>query len=216
MRKTQTYIFKTLCTTYTWSYRRERIKNITRIARSKSVHLYISTHHPWTEILSVYCQTFHRLPRYYITALVPGPLYVQTITFLHSIYKATHGLRFRLRSYHGECTGSRPLSEVKLRWAGVVLWWETTRERPVLQASLFSLSLLFFALLFIKNGFSRFVYVSTCLSLTQSPVVYICAQHGATVVKLNKPVSGFKYNIYSLRCEQETVCNTLKSLCIIP
>ena len=43
----------------------------------------------------------------------------------------------RLRSYHGECTGSRPLSEVKLRWAGVVLWWETTREWLVLQASIF-------------------------------------------------------------------------------
>ena len=27
---------------------------------------------------------------------------------------------------------------VKPRWAGVVLWWETTREWPVLQALLFA------------------------------------------------------------------------------
>ena len=51
--------------------------------------------------------------------------------------KQVAGVETRLRSYHGECTGSRPLSEVKLRWAGVVLWSETTRERSVLQAFLF-------------------------------------------------------------------------------
>ena len=68
-----------------------------------------------------------------------------SITSRLSLYKATDGFRLRLRSYHGECTGSRPLSEVKLRWAGVVLWWETTRERPVLQALIFYF---FFPLLF--------------------------------------------------------------------
>lgn len=53
--------------------------------------------------------------------------------------KQVAGVETRLRSYHGECTGSRPLSEVKLRWAGVVLWSETTRERSVLQAFFFFL-----------------------------------------------------------------------------
>ena len=94
------------------------------------------------------------------------------ITEVQLLYKPTHSFCFRLRSYHGECTGSRPLSEVKLRWAGVVLWWETTRERPVLQASFF-FSLPFVLCCLFNSGL--FLYSSNrayaCLSLTQS---WIC------------------------------------------
>ena len=36
-----------------------------------------------------------------------------------------------IRSYHPEYTRSRPISEVKLDWAGPVLWTEMTREAPV-------------------------------------------------------------------------------------
>ena len=37
-----------------------------------------------------------------------------------------------LRPYLAECTPSRPIWEVKLLWAGLVLWLGTTREYPVL------------------------------------------------------------------------------------
>ena len=38
----------------------------------------------------------------------------------------------RLRPYHAECTGSRPITEVKQRRAGSVLGWVTAWEHPVL------------------------------------------------------------------------------------
>ena len=123
-----------------------------------------------------------------------------------SQYKATDSFRFRLRSYHGECTGSRPLSEVKLRWAGVVLWWETTRERPVLQALLFFFLFFYFVLCCLFNFF-LFLYSSNrslciCLSFSYT-VVYMhnmrCIQD-LSAVKLNKPV-----NNYSVRSEQVTI-----------
>ena len=53
----------------------------------------------------------------------------------------------RLRPYHAECTGSRPITEVKQRRAGSVLGWVTAWEHPVLKASFylrFFLLLLFF------------------------------------------------------------------------
>ena len=34
--------------------------------------------------------------------------------------------------YHAECTGSRLITEVKQRWAGLVLGWVTAWEYPVL------------------------------------------------------------------------------------
>ena len=40
--------------------------------------------------------------------------------------------RERLRPYHAECTGSRPITEVKQRRAGSVLGWVTAWEHPVL------------------------------------------------------------------------------------
>ncbi len=46
----------------------------------------------------------------------------------------------RQRPYHVENTGSRPITEVKLRWAGLVLAWVTGWEYPVLLAFLPSLS----------------------------------------------------------------------------
>ena len=39
----------------------------------------------------------------------------------------------RLRPYHVECTGSRPITEVKQRRAWLVLGWETAWEHQVLQ-----------------------------------------------------------------------------------
>jgi hypothetical protein len=41
-------------------------------------------------------------------------------------------------------TPSRPLGEVKLRRAGPVVRWVTTREAPVLKALIFSFAFLFF------------------------------------------------------------------------
>ena len=38
----------------------------------------------------------------------------------------------RLRPYHQDYTGSRPITEVKLGWAGLVLGWVTAWEYPVL------------------------------------------------------------------------------------
>ena len=37
-----------------------------------------------------------------------------------------------LRPYHVECTGSRPITEVKQHWAWLVLGWETACEHQVL------------------------------------------------------------------------------------
>ena len=48
-------------------------------------------------------------------------------------------------SYHGGNTASRPISEVKHRWALLVLTWETSLEPNVtLRFFLFSLAYLFF------------------------------------------------------------------------
>jgi hypothetical protein len=38
------------------------------------------------------------------------------------------------RPYHVECTGSRQITEVKQRWAWIVLGWETAWEHQVLLA----------------------------------------------------------------------------------
>ena len=43
----------------------------------------------------------------------------------------------RLRPYHVESSGSRLITEVKQRWACLVLGWETTLERRVLLAFFF-------------------------------------------------------------------------------
>ena len=43
----------------------------------------------------------------------------------------------RLRSYPCENTRSHPNSEVKHMWAGLVEWWVTTFESPVLKTFLF-------------------------------------------------------------------------------
>ena len=66
---------------------------------------------------------------------------------IHLLYTCRHGLwwlgksfgyivmnnstPYMIRSYHPEYTRSRPISEVKLDWAGPVLWTEMTREAPV-------------------------------------------------------------------------------------
>ena len=43
----------------------------------------------------------------------------------------------RQRPYHVENTSSRPITEVKQRWAWLVLGWETAWEHQVLLASFF-------------------------------------------------------------------------------
>ena len=54
--------------------------------------------------------------------------------FLSSyIYKRIDkGSYFRLRPYHAESTGSRPITEVKQSRACSVLGWVTAREQQVL------------------------------------------------------------------------------------
>ena len=46
--------------------------------------------------------------------------------------RAQNFVYIRLRPYHGETTGSRLISDVKHRWAWVVLGWVTTWEVRVL------------------------------------------------------------------------------------
>ena len=47
-------------------------------------------------------------------------------------WKPDRSIFRRLRPYHAECTGSRPITEVKQRRAGSVLGWVTALEHPVL------------------------------------------------------------------------------------
>ena len=46
----------------------------------------------------------------------------------------------RQRPYHVECTASRPISEVKQRWAWLVLGWVTAWEHQVLLAFVYFFS----------------------------------------------------------------------------
>jgi hypothetical protein len=46
------------------------------------------------------------------------------------------------RPYHVECTGSRQITEVKQRWAWIVLGWETAWEHQVLLAFFNSLAII--------------------------------------------------------------------------
>ena len=52
-------------------------------------------------------------------------------TLVQSIHIPDKLCPYMIRSYHPEYTRSRPISEVKLDWAGPVLWTEMTREAPV-------------------------------------------------------------------------------------
>ena len=60
------------------------------------------------------------------------PLTAQQPTFHHSenlcLMSTEDGMFLRQRSYQRECTGSRPITEVKRVWARLVLPWVTRRE----------------------------------------------------------------------------------------
>ena len=64
------------------------------------------------------------------------------------------------RSYPCENTRSHPNSEVKHMWAGLVEWWVTTFESPVLKTTLFffsfSFSFIFLCLFFTSEQQKRF------------------------------------------------------------
>src|SRR5258705_464465 len=47
---------------------------------------------------------------------------------LFILYQRYWRISLRQRSYHREYTGSRPITEVKLRWARLVLGWVTAWE----------------------------------------------------------------------------------------
>ena len=55
-----------------------------------------------------------------------------TFVFLHTLYRAIVYYFKCLRPYHTECTGSRPITEVKQCWACPVLGWVTAWEQQVL------------------------------------------------------------------------------------
>lgn len=61
-----------------------------------------------------------------------GPFGVSLMLYLlsphHPIYTSRNPIFLSLRSYRVESTASRPLCEVKLHWAGLVLRWVTTGE----------------------------------------------------------------------------------------
>ena len=63
----------------------------------------------------------------------PRPRFTQTT--LSTQHLTTYS---RQRPYHVENTGSRPITEVKQRWARLVLGWVTAWEHRVLLSSLFS------------------------------------------------------------------------------
>ena len=67
----------------------------------------------------------------------------------------------RLRSYPCENTRSHPNSEVKHMWAGLVEWWVTTFESPVLKTFPFFLLLSFLPMhsFFIFNFFIFFYFL---------------------------------------------------------
>ena len=69
-----------------------------------------------------------------------------------------------LRSYPGESTRSHLNSEVKHLWAGLVEWWVTTFESPVLKTFFFFLFFffffLFFSFLFFSFLFFSFLFFS--------------------------------------------------------
>ena len=67
-------------------------------------------------------------------------LYETLFVFIYPYFCLTS----RQRPYHVEYTGSRPITEVKQRWARLVLGWVTAWEHRVLLASLFSLFIPFF------------------------------------------------------------------------
>ena len=48
-------------------------------------------------------------------------------------------MQLRQRPYHVENTGSRPITEVKQRWAWLVLGWVTAWEHQVLLSFFFTL-----------------------------------------------------------------------------
>ena len=56
-----------------------------------------------------------------------------------SYLKVANGSCSRQRPYHVECTSSRPITEVKQRWALLVLGWVTAWEHRVLLAFYFCL-----------------------------------------------------------------------------
>ena len=64
----------------------------------------------------------------------------------------------RLRSYPCENTRSHPNSEVKHMWAGLVEWWVTTFESPVLKTILFLFFLFFFPFFFFFCSFFFFFF----------------------------------------------------------
>ena len=53
------------------------------------------------------------------------------------LYNLLNNTLVRQRPYHVECTASRPISEVKQRWAWLVLGWVTAWEHQVLLAFIF-------------------------------------------------------------------------------
>ena len=58
-------------------------------------------------------------------------------TSWHDIKKGIFNSSSRQRPYHVENTSSRPITEVKQRWAWLVLGWETAWEHQVLLSFLF-------------------------------------------------------------------------------
>src|SRR5437870_11859537 len=81
----------------------------------------------------------------------------------------------RVRSYHGEYTGSRPITEVKLHRACLVLGWVTARESQV-PNTFFSSSLFLFehaqnqTLVFHINSYSKLREISGIYTYILKPV----------------------------------------------
>jgi hypothetical protein len=84
-------------------------------------------------------QSLHALVKSNVHSLIPAildfhstPLPPPTVAKPASI-----ALCLCQRPYHVECTGSRQITEVKQRWAWIVLGWETAWEHQVLLAFVF-------------------------------------------------------------------------------
>ena len=112
---------------------------------------------------------------------------------------------WRLRSYPCENTRSHPNSEVKHMWAGLVEWWVTTFESPVLKTFLFLfcffifffaffffLLFFFFAFFFLFVGF--WFYLPRIHHTLQRNLTH-CRMHNTQITPITLTLSLFPLNL---------------------
>ena len=95
---------------------------------------------PFLKCTKILCDHLHEVLKHHnllcvLPVFQPISIYVVNVRSIKPIFP----LLLRQRPYHVEYTGSRPITEVKQRWARLVLGWVTAWEHRVLLALFFSL-----------------------------------------------------------------------------